>query len=101
MLCANMITLLERYGDEVKPRAVSSNIVENFFSLIRSKRPVFTVAEWGGMYQNAVLVQSQRQAGKAGTGYSLPAKKTENHRYRNFLFTEMMTIVIITLLYYR
>ena len=35
-----MITLLERYGDEVKPRAVSSNVVENFFSLARSKKTV-------------------------------------------------------------
>jgi hypothetical protein len=34
-----------------------------FFLLIRSKRPVFTVAEWAAMYQNAVLVQSQRQQG--------------------------------------
>ncbi len=50
-----------RYGDEVKPRAVSSNAVETMFSLVRSKRPVFTVAEWAAMYQSAVLVQNQRQ----------------------------------------
>ena len=36
-------------------------------------------------------------AGKPGTGYSLPAKKAENHMYRNLLFTEMMIIEIITI----
>jgi len=95
-----MITLLERYGDEVKPRAVSSNVVENFFSLARSKKPVFTVAEWAGMYQNTCLVQNQRQTGKQATGYSLPAKKAENHMYRNLLFTEMMVIAEIISIYF-
>ncbi len=70
-----------RYGDEVKPRAVSSNAVETIFSLVRSKRPVFTVASglactkvpfWSKINarQDRETSKIERQTGKQEVAFS-------------------------------
>ena len=85
MLCQGMIKLLTQHGDVIKPRAISSNVVENFFSRVRSKRRRFSVAEWAHMYQHAVVVTNQRAASSDDSGYTYRSNGNQNHRY--FLFT--------------
>lgn len=89
MLCKNFKKLVARFTtDDIyrfKPRAFGTNVVEGYFSTLRSKTRTFSTSTALEMATKASRVRSQRNARPADRGYHVKKSDRTNNYQRYWL----------------